>query len=95
MRIEFTHIIYEDYKLDIPYESYIYDYGQNLEQAILDNLDKAKIRDTDFVDDYEIKDEKICYLDSDDEDWKEASDREYEAMIEEQNRVYYDGLGLV
>lgn len=95
MRIDFTHIINEDYELDIPYESYIYDYGQNLKEAILDNLDKAKIRDTDFVDDYEIKDEKICYLDSDDEDWKEASDREYEAMIEEQNRVYYDGLGLV
>lgn len=95
MRIEFTHIIYEDYELDIPYESYIYDYGQNLKDAILDNLDKAKIRDTDFVDDYIIEDEKICYLDSDDEDWKEASDREYEAMIEEQNRVYYDGLGLV
>lgn len=95
MRIEFTHIIYEDYELDIPYESYIYDYGQNLEQAILDNLDKARIRDTDFVNDYIIEDEKICYLDDDDKDWKEASDREYEAMIEEQNRVYYDGLGLV
>lgn len=91
MKVRFTKIIEEVHEVDIPLQIIEEEFSGYVEDALDEYINKSeKIEEN-----VEIEDISKGAMDREDNQWEQLMEQRYYMEIEELNRDYYAGLGLV
>ena len=91
MKVRFTKIIEEVHEVDIPLQIIEEEFSGYVEDALEEYISKSeKIEEN-----VEIEDISKGAMDREDNIWEQLMEQRYYKEIEELNRDYYAGLGLV
>ena len=91
MKVRFTKVIEEVHEVDIPLQIIEEEFSGYVEDALDEYINKSeKIEEN-----VEIEDISKGSMDREDNQWEQLMEQRYYREIEELNRDYYAGLGVI
>lgn len=91
MKVKFTKVIEEIHEVDIPLQIIEEEFSGYVEDALEEYINKSeKIEEN-----VEIEDISKGAMDIEDNQWEQLMEQRYYMEIQELNRDYYAGLGIV